>query len=313
MNWKSIIATALVTGIVTIGTGIILFWWQTKEPELTYNYVKSIPFDDSGSRVFIQQFEVVNSGDETAENISLIIEFPKSKIEKSHIRIDNAIKHDKEIKDNSITLLIESLNPSEGLSLSVLLKGKTTLLDDPRVSLRAKGIVGEKVGSTKSEIKPAIGIALAAAYAGIFAFLLSNKRYRQLLRVVAWKLISGGNISSGNQKYNIASLLSMYGFPDKAKEYLNSGSARHYWVEADLIAAEAISSNEDEKNRMLQVLIHLVEEVSMASSSKAIVHYNISRIQKSLDLDFSEHLEKAKSIDKNEIDIRFARDPIFNA
>ena len=312
MNWKSILATGLVTAIVTIGTGVFLFWWQTKEPELTYNYVRSIPFDDSGSQVFIQQFEVSNSGDETAEDITLIVRFPQSQIEKSNIRIDNAIKYQKEIKDDSVTLAITSLNPNEGLSLSVLLKGQLTLASEPEVSLRAKGIVGEKVGSTKSEIKPAIGIALIAAYAGIFAFMLSNKRYREIFPLVLFKLLRGGSISTGNQKDNIASLLSLYGFPEKAREYLNYGSARRYWVEADLIGADAIASNEQDRKNMLNVLSHLVEEIHMASQSKAVVHYNIARIQKSLNLEFQEQLDLAKSIDNKEIDIRLKRDPVFN-
>jgi len=311
MNWKSIIATAVVTGVVTIGTGMLLFLWQNKEPELTYNYVKSIPFDDSGNQVFIQQFEVLNSGDETAEDISLIIKFPVAKIEKSNIRIDNAIKHTKNIKDDSITLLIESLNPSEGLNLSVLLKGQSKSISEPDVSLRAKGVVGVKVGSSKSEIKSALGVALIAAYAGIVAFLLSNKRYRELIPLIAMRFIAGKRITPSNQKDNIASLLSMYGFPEKAREYLNYGSARTYWVEADLIASEAIKSDEDTRNRMLNVLVHLVEEVGMATSSKAIVHYNISRIQKSLNIGFEEHLDKAKTINKQEIELRLSRDPVF--
>jgi hypothetical protein len=311
MNWKSILATGLVTAIVTIGTGVFLFWWQTKTPELTYNYVKSIPFDDSGSQVFIQQFEVSNSGDETAEDITLIIRFPNSQIEKSNIRIDNAIKYQKDLKDDSITLEISSLNPNEGLSLSVLLKGQSTLSSEPEVSLRAKGIVGEKVGSTKSEIKPAIGIALAAAYAGIFAFMLSNKRYRETLPLVLYKLIRGGSLSFGNQKDIIASILSLYGFPEKAREYLNSGSDRRYWVEADLIGADAIASNESDRQNMLNVLVHLSEEVDMASSSKAVVHYNIARIQKSLSMEFQMQLDLAKGIDEKEINVRLKRDPLF--
>jgi hypothetical protein len=311
MNWKSIFATGVVTAIVTIGTGIFLFWWQTKEPELTYNYVKSIPFDDSGSQVFIQQFEISNSGDETAEDITLIIRFPNSQIEKSNIRIDNAIEYQKDLKDDSITLAITSLNPNEGLSLSVLLKGQSTLSSEPDVSLRANGIVGEKVGSAKSEIKPAIAIALVAAYAGVLAFMLSIKRYREIFPLVIYRLLKGGSISSGDQKNNIASLLSIYGFPEKAREYLNHGSARQYWVEADLIGADAIASNEQDRENMLKVLTHLSEEIDMASSSKAVVHYNIARIQKSLGLGFQEQLDLAIVIDEKETNMRLSRDPLF--
>ncbi|WP_296591428.1 hypothetical protein [Methylophaga sp.] len=63
MNWKSIIATALITGIVTVATGMFLFWWQSEKSELTYNSIQSIPFDDSDNKLFIQQVEIFNSGD----------------------------------------------------------------------------------------------------------------------------------------------------------------------------------------------------------------------------------------------------------
>lgn len=313
MNWKSILATGLITGIVTIVTGIILFWWQGKEPKLTYNFVKSIPFDDGGSKVFIQQFEVLNSGNKIAEDISFIVQFPKSKIQKSSIRIDGAIKHKKEIKDDSITLTVDSLNPSEGLSLSVLLEGQSILLVDPNISLRAKGIIGEKIGISKNESQYAIaiGIALVAAYAGIFAFILSNKKYRKKLPLLI-NLLLGRTNHNNIQKNNIASLLSMYGFPEKAREYLNYGSSREYWVEADLIAAEAIAADDTTKKKMLQVLFHLVDFHDMASSSKAIVHYNIARIKKSLDDNYEEQLNIAKEMSKDEIATRFKRDPIFN-
>lgn len=313
MNWKSIIVTALITGLVTVITGAILFWWQAKEPELTYNYIKSIPFDDSGNQVFIQQFEITNSGNETAENISLSITFPESQINKSNLRIDNAIKHIKKIEDNVMLLTIESLNPSEGLSLSVMLQGKTKTLSDPIVSLRAKGITGEKVGAKKNELSSAIGIALVAAYAGIFAFMFRNKRFRENIPMVISMLLRGKSFSGNSQKDVIASLLSMYGFTEKAKEYLNFGNSRQYWVEADLIAAEAIATNDETKQKMLLVLIHLSEMKEIASSSRAIIFYNIARIHKTLGSDEANFfLEKAKEIDSKEIERRLNRDPIFN-
>ena len=67
MNWKSIIATALVTGLVTVLTGMTLFWWQTEKSELTYNSIQSIPFDEPSNSLFIQQVEIKNSGDKVIE------------------------------------------------------------------------------------------------------------------------------------------------------------------------------------------------------------------------------------------------------
>lgn len=75
MNWKSIIATALITGVVTIATGMLLFWWQAEKTELTYNSIQSIPFDDSNNKLFIQQVEITNSGDRVVEDVVFVLSF----------------------------------------------------------------------------------------------------------------------------------------------------------------------------------------------------------------------------------------------
>lgn len=312
MNWKSILATGLVTAIVTIGTGMFLFWWQTKEPVLTYNYIRSIPFEDSQRKVFIQQIEVKNTGNETAEDATLVVKFKNSKIEKSNINIDNAIKYEKTISDNSISLSISSLNPNEGLSLSVLLEGNSQFDSNPDISLRAKGIVGEKIGASSTEKKPTILIALAAAYAGIFTFVLSIKKYRDTFLLIATRLFKGKPLSSGSQKEILASILSMHGFPQKAKEYLTYGSERRYWVESDLLSAEAICNDDNEKNRYINVLTQLAELTEMAESSRAIVYYNIARIKKSQGNDYDIYLDMAKKIDLKEIEFRLTKDPVFS-
>lgn len=313
MNWKSILLTALITGIVTIGTGMLLFWWQTKEAKLTYNYVKSISFDDSENKVFIQQFEIANTGTQIAENISLIITFPQSTIEKIKINIDNTIKYTKKIEENSITLDIESLNPQENLSLSTLVKSKADSLSDPKISLRAKGLLGKKISDTKDTNITAIIIALGASYAGLLAaaifMILTLKKARNKLR----ELIFGHQRAYQDQKDIIASLLSMYGFPEKAREYLNYGSKRLYWVEADLLAAESLDTNPENKNKILKILIELSGIEAINPSSKAIIFYNIARIYKSLkqEIETTEYLSKAKLIDPKEIDRRLLKDPIF--
>lgn len=311
MNWKNILATALVTGFVTVATGMVLFWWQTKTPELTYNYIESIPFDDADSRLFIQQFEITNSGNEIAEDITLSLAFPESIIENFNIRISNGIRYEESISAGQIFISLESLNPSESFSLSVLLRAQTLSRTDPIVSLRANGITGTKIGNVGTSVEPIISIALGAAYTGIFAFMLSIKAYRDRLTTIATGLITGRNVLSGNQKDNIASILSLHGFPEKAREYLNYGSSRKYWVEADLLAAEVIASDVSTKRRMLNVLAHLADEVSMATSSRAIVYYNIARILKSINGDYVPPLNLAKQIDLREVDQRLKQDPIF--
>ncbi|MCK4825800.1 hypothetical protein KA005_59175 [bacterium] len=314
MNWKSILATAFITGLVTIATGIMLFWWQTEKPELTYNSIRSIPFDNASNKLFIQQVEIKNSGDKPAEDVVLVISFTDEIIQKSKVTIDSAISHQKEIDKNSIQLKIDSLNPQEGASIALLYQSIKTDSSGAAVSLRAKGITGKLIGSNKKEKKESIWISLVAAYVGIAAFILSTKKGRIMLPIVVRSLLSGRSIG-GSQKNVIASTLSMYGYPEKAKEYLNSEANRQYWVEADLLSSEAINGNEKLKKDTIQILLTICETQYMAESSKAITYYNIARIYKALNTEnkkIDEYLHLAKDIDKKEIEERLSHDPVFS-
>ena len=314
MNWKSILATALITGLVTIATGILLFSWQTEKPELTYNSIRSIPFDDASNKLFIQQVEIKNSGDKPAEDVVLVISFADEIIQKSKVTIDSAISHQKAIDKNSIQLKIDSLNPQEGASIALLYQSTKTDSSGAAVSLRAKGITGKLIGSNNKEKKESIWIALVAAYVGIAAFILSTKKGRIMLPIVARSLLSGRSIGE-NQKNIIASTLSMYGYPEKAKEYLNSQANRQYWVEADLLSSEAINGDEKLKKDTIQILLTICETQNIYKYSKAINYYNIDRIYNALNTEnqnIDEYLNLAKNIDKKEIEERQSHDPIFS-
>jgi hypothetical protein len=313
MNWKSIIATALITGVVTIGTGMLLFWWQTDKTELTYNSIKSIPFDDSSNKLFIQQVEIKNSGDKPVEDVILVLSFSDETIEKSKISIDQAISHSKEVKAKSIKLTIDSLNSTEGANVSILYQSNNDLSSGAAISLRAKGVKGKLIGSDNTQNKTFIGIALVAAYAGILAFLISTKRGRQILLILAKSMILGRSFSFAEQKNTIASLLSMYGYPEKAKDYLDTGVSRQYWVEADLLASEAINGDEKLKKDTINILRRVSDIPNINTGSKAVVFYNIARLYKSLEIndEASEMLKSAKKLDKSEVDDRLIYDPLF--
>lgn len=316
MNWKSIIATALVTGVVTIITGVALFWWQTDKQELTYNSIQSIPFDDVSNSVFIQQIEIENSGDKPVEDVVLVISFTDEIIQKSKISINKAISHTQEIEDKLIRLKIDNLNHREGANVSVLYQCTKSNSIGAVISLRGKGVTGKLIGSTKKNNKEPIWIALIAAYAGVFAFLLSTKRGRLMLPLIAKGLFLNRSLSflGRNQKNEIASALSMYGYPEKAKEYLSAGVDRQYWVEADLLAAEAILGNGKLKNDTIKILSLIIKVPNIARTSEAIAYYNIARlfkVLKSNDSKIEEYLTLAKKLDNLEIESRLSRDPVF--
>ena len=314
MNWKSILASGIVTAIVTIGTGMLLFWWQAKEPKLSYNYIRSIPHVDSNGEQFsIHQVEISNSGNKTAEDVVLFIEFPGSEIEKSNIQIDSSIPHYKDIQENTVSLTLDNLNPEENLWLSVITKGSSDQIKEPNVSLRAKGITGIKYGSKAGQYDYArVIILVLGVYSGVIVILMSNRTFRTKYLSVASVLVGGAGKITGRQKEILASLLSRSGLPGQAGIYLNSSASRKYWVEADFLSATALESNDQNfREKILLVLLKLIEEIDMVSNSKAIVHYNAARVQQSLGQVFQNQLAEARKLDKEEIDRRMASDPVF--
>lgn len=314
MNWKSIIATALVTGVITIVSGMVIFWVQAKTPELTFNSIRSIPFDDEKQTLFIQQVDIMNDGNKPAEDVVLSIKLPKCEINKSKIDIDFAISYKKIEGKNSFKLEIPSLNPGEGAKVSLLVESSNGQMVESAVSLRGKGVKGVALGKNTNTITSVISISLIAAYAGIITFVLSTKTYRERFWFIIRGLLSGKiKAATGGQKYDIASSLAIHGFPGKAKEYLVSPATRQYWAEADLLAAEVIKSSVQVKESMVMVLKDLIEIPNMASTSKAIVAYNISRIYKALDNNTKvrEYIKIANELDKKEVELRLSKDPIF--
>lgn len=315
MNWKSIIATALITGIVTVATGMFLFWWQSEKSELTYNSIQSIPFDDSDNKLFIQQVEIFNSGDKVVENVIFVLSFSHEKIQKSKIAIDKAISHQQKTEEKLIELKIDSLNPHEGASISVLFQSPNVITSGGAVSLRGNGVTGKLIGTGNKTNNSPILISLFAAYAGVIAFLLSTKIGRRAFPIILKSLIFRRTFSSIDEQKNvIASMLAMYGYPEKAKEYLQSGTSRQYWVEADLLASEAINSDDKTKKDTIEILKQISNVETIVDGSKAIIYYDIARIAKSRAEGspiVEQYLELAISLDKIEITKRLENDPIF--
>jgi hypothetical protein len=312
MSLKSVIATSVITGVVAVFTGMLLFWWQAERPDLTYNSIRSIPFDNASNKLFIQQIEIQNSGNKSVDDVVLLIEFSDEVIEKSRISIDKTISHKIDSNEKSIQLKIDSLNPGEIANLSVLYQSANSMSAGAKISLRGRGIVGKPIGSKSVDTKNSIYIGLVAAYAGLMSIPLSTKRGRDRVKMIINNLILRKPFDS-EQKNNLASIISMYGYPEKAREYLNSGSERKYWVEADLLAAEALLGNEKLKEDTIQILLAISKISMIAETSKCIIHYNIARIYRSLNNNdkVKENIKLAKALNESEVKQRLQLDPML--
>lgn len=277
MNWKSILVSALITGTVTVAAGLILFWMQSKEPRLVYNSILSEPFVEENYSRYIQQIDIVNSGDTFLENINFSITFSNARITNHGVKIEPTIPYSEEVDETFLKINVDNLNENESVRISLILIATESELIEPKISLRASNAKGQiKEKGEKSEAF-LIAIALASAYIGLFAALLSSRTGRKAFQRVARILFLRD--FSGEQVHVIASALAISGLSNKAKEVLYPPHSRQYWSEADLLASEAISSGDEEtRTKTLAALRIMAANDDMAPSSRAIVMCNIARI-----------------------------------
>jgi hypothetical protein len=315
MNWKNLIITTILTAVATLVTGVLLSWWQEKEPSLSYRVVTSIPFDGSDGQLRIGQVDIYSDGKKAVEKVFINVALSSATIENHKIEIDSAIPYKEELSNAGLRLQIESLNPGESARISLLFKQSNGEVSPSpiKVSLRGSGVLGAPQEEGEKS-KPSLWVALASAYVGLLAAVLSMRRGREVFFKVMKVARSGSLPSSGNQREHIASTLALYGFSSDASEYSSSSSPRKYWVEADVLAAKAIKHwPAEDQARMSSALQHLAAEESMAEESRAIVFYSAAKIEHHLGNTekFNFLIEKAKSHSKQDIEARLASDPFW--
>jgi hypothetical protein len=296
MSLKSIVFSVILTGVVTIASTLFLTWFQDKNPELTYTTALSIPFDGETQKLSIFQIDIANSGKKTAENVKLSVQIPNGSIEQFKVNIDSAIDHQSNKDNGEFTLTVSELNPKETAKVSLLLN--TKLSTPPEVSLRARGISGISASDVKKiEWKDSLWIPVLAAYMGIGVSVLFSGRGRKIMRV----LISRGLIvSNERQKHVLASLFAIHGDLEN-------------WLEADILTAEVLSSDQATKHKIINILNALTDVNNIASHSLAIIYYNIGRLYYSLNehIKGKENLDEAIKISKIDITKRLSTDPFM--
>jgi len=315
MNWKSIIATAVITGIVTIVTGMLLFKIQDREPELLYSVEESVPFKGQKETIAIHRYIINNNGDDAVKNVVADIKIEGAQFKQHKIQADGSLPVKEIFEPTHYRVEIESLNPSEKVTISLLVGGVGDRIR-PTVSVRGDGIRGQLVKEKKDTfIDSNLIIALISAYAGIGAFLLYSKRYRKVVLALSRTIFSGRKLPIGeDQKHVIGSLFAIKGDVNEATTYLRKEASCTYWSEADLIGAKAVASDDENiKNKYVTLLKDLLTYANMAEESIAIIHYNIARILTSKgDTEATqEHLDNARKIDNEMVKKRLEVDPLF--
>jgi len=147
--WVSIliaVAIGIVIGFVNMGLGIWANQIQKNEPGLYYSFNTTIPIQIENQSTGIYSASVFNMGNKSAANVKAYIQIPNGRIIKYNIEcIPPIISYTEQIKVDSITLYLTSLNPNEKVAISILAESNTTLPSEPVVYARNSEITATKL------------------------------------------------------------------------------------------------------------------------------------------------------------------------
>lgn len=307
--WKQVVLTAIITGVITFGAGMLINAFQTREPHLTYSVEDTLPFEGPLEYIAIYNIEMENDGRKIVEDVVLQLSFSTGTIQQSRVILEPSIIKNEEILNNSYRLELPNLNPGEGVTLSVLVSNPEQLPSRPEISVRGKGVTGMEASKDAEGGFNWVFVALSViiVYAFLSFLAVQSSGFRKIFRLESSK-------HSEDQRQILAYVCGIHNLDAEVERYLNMPSEVSYWAESDRFSMLAVKNpaGEDSERRK-QVLKDLLEYTQVHRSSAGIVHYNIARIAKAQgkDEEANDHIEKAKRLIPRLLKSRVELDPIW--
>lgn len=276
-NWTQIVIAALITGVVTVGTGMLLFWFQEREPLLTFSTAETIPFAGAEKIIGIYNLRISNQGKKEVRDVVCVVRIPSSAIEQSKVSVNPANRHSEETRGDAFTVHISGLNPTEEASVSVLASSTQALPNKPEIALRAAGVTGVEQSTVDKNINnpiliiaSGIGVLVSMALLFIFPSNLWNRRLSTILDADGHR---------ADQRNILAYLCDVVNLKEEETYYRNLVQEAEYWSESDRLSNKALETKDkDFADCVSKLLTKLLDYAVVSDSSVAIINYNLARI-----------------------------------
>lgn len=319
INYKQILITAVITLIITIVAGVILYNYQAKDPHLSYVFQSGIPFKGDSGELVVYNYIILNDGEETIEEINSVIKFSNSIITEVNLESGLSISHKDNVENNNThNILIENLNPKESLKLSFLVMHNDGV-KNPQISLRGKGVNGVPyvLGNGVDKLSLlgfGIPTTFIASIMTIFIFMFTSLAVTIKSRAsTSNDLTDDDDKTNGDQREILSYLASLNNLMDESERYNNINKRVSYWSESDRISFSVTKKNKEDARKKKQLLLDLLNYTKIHQKSVGIIYYNIARISKVIGdkKDSENYLSKAKEIIPKLINKRLQLDRVW--
>lgn len=157
MKWRDILIGAVVTLMVTVLGGVVVYYF-TKEPDeiksenLTYSINKNAQFSGGAQDFTFSSIEISNSGNVAASNVIIVVTSKLAEIRDLAITASEGLQEiSRDRTPNGLRLTYKTLLPKESVTLNIIL----TAPEDIKADVRSDATLGKEVDRYVGSSDPA--------------------------------------------------------------------------------------------------------------------------------------------------------------
>lgn len=291
MNIAYIIIASLVAPILV---GVILNSLKNIKPLIIFQTIGLIPFQFDTKNRYNGAYlvEIKNISTKTIKDISLYIKTQASYAKIGGIKKSQGLQYAESIEDGEIKIEIPFLKENDELSVSIIVESSVSIPDNPEISIRSPHNLKVQSASTyfkKRKDAPFKLLLMGSAIAMIIFLSLFDScgRFSSLfLEERKDVLIFSANVN---------------GLYDLSNIYVNMNDLK-YITQGDFIYAQAkLTKNPEDVKKYSNFLKTLFNYGNIIPKSKAVIAYNIAKIELTLNnsTEAEYYFKKAKLLDKD--------------
>lgn len=274
-NWKTIVATALLTGLISILVAWVTTWITQKEPALSYSVTGGPPLSQAASvkRIFV--VEVKNNGKKEVTQALIHVALPTGGLDDFVAQGTPGVDLIRAISTSDASVRADLLNPGDAVKVSFLANLPSGLIE-PQITVRAPGInaTREAVDTASRQLASlnfiSTIIALVSIAAGLSTAFLRSK--------VARRIGLPASLSTLRQAELAAYICNACGLPDDATRFRELLGKASYRSISDSLLFRGLEANAELKRRYRHALCALLLNRPIQQQSMAVVRSAIDRL-----------------------------------
>ncbi len=190
VGWAKIAVSAFVGIAVTALGTVVATRFLSREPDLVYSVVESVPFTAPDKVLGIYQATIANEGQREVDEVLAVIRVPTSAVDRFKVIAPGSLRYDAKADGDVLRISMPMMNPGDSLSVSILATGVLFPLPSrPDVSVRARGLNGkEKVDKPKGGDFMTVLLTVTGAVSGLGGSLSAATIFRNRLRKMAERM-----------------------------------------------------------------------------------------------------------------------------